>query len=122
MVENIRYPTVEHYFQSKKFEGTRFEYYILSLETPAETAREGKRRDLPLRPDWEEVKEEVMYRGLNAKFLTHSHELYNKLMDTGNEELVENSPYDYYWGVGRNGTGKNRLGILLMKLREELSA
>jgi predicted NAD-dependent protein-ADP-ribosyltransferase YbiA (DUF1768 family) len=43
-------------------------------------------------------------------------------MDTGNEELVENSPYDYYWGVGRNGTGKNRLGILLMKLREELSA
>jgi ribA/ribD-fused uncharacterized protein len=116
----LRYPTVEHYFQSKKFEGTRFEYYILSLETPKETAREGKRRDLPLRSDWEQVKEEVMFQALREKFLSDK-KLLNALIDTGNAKLVENSPYDYYWGVGRNGTGKNRLGELIMMLREVLA-
>lgn len=120
-INNIVYPTVEHYFQSKKFEGTIHEFYILHLETPKETAREGKRRDLPLRKDWEQVKEDVMYKALKAKFL-QSIDLYEMLMLTGDEELIEDSPYDYYWGVGRKGTGKNRLGVLLMKLREELKS
>jgi ribA/ribD-fused uncharacterized protein len=117
-LENLRYPTVEHYFQSKKFEGTRFEYYILSLETPIESAREGKRRDLPLRSDWEEVKEQVMYKALRAKFLSHR-ALFDSFMATGDQDLVENSPFDYYWGTGRDDSGKNRLGILLMRLRKE---
>lgn len=116
---NLRYPTVEHYFQSKKFEGTRFEYYILSLETPAETAREGKRRDLPLRKDWEDIKDEIMYKAIFHKFVSNG-DLSELLLKTGEEELVEISPYDSYWGVGRNGKGKNRLGILLMQFRKEL--
>jgi hypothetical protein len=101
-----------------KFEGTEYEEYIRTLNYPSETAREGKRRDLPLRKDWEEVKEDVMYRALKAKF--HNFHMWKKLMETGDKELIEDSPYDYYWGIGRNGTGKNRLGILLMKVREEL--
>lgn len=52
IIDGIMYPTVEHYFQSKKFEGTKYEDYIRQLKTPAETAKEGKRRDLPLRKDW----------------------------------------------------------------------
>jgi predicted NAD-dependent protein-ADP-ribosyltransferase YbiA (DUF1768 family) len=41
-------------------------------------------------------------------------------MDTGTEELIEDSPVDYYWGCGADGSGKNMLGKLLMELREEL--
>lgn len=118
-IEDVTYPTVEHYFQSMKFEGTEFESYIANLKTPKETAQEGKRRDLPLRKDWESIKEDVMYRGIKEKFIQNS-TLRSQLLNTGNNELIENSPYDYYWGIGKNGTGKNRLGILLMKLREEL--
>jgi hypothetical protein len=117
-IDGVIYPTVEHYFQSMKFEGTGYDEYIRNLRYPSETAREGKRRDLPLRPDWEEVKEDIMYKALKVKF--NNYTLQKKLLETGNKELVEDSPYDSYWGVGRNGTGKNRLGILLMKLREEL--
>ena len=39
---------------------------------------------------------------------------------TGDEELVEDSPNDYYWGRGRSGTGKNMLGRILMEVRDEL--
>jgi|SRR6185312_7786479 len=118
-INGVTYPTVEHYFQAKKFEGTQYEDYILKLKTPKETAREGKRRDFPLRKDWERVKENVMYEGLKAKF-TQNSELRALLCETEEKTLIEDSPYDYYWGVGRNKNGKNRLGVLLMKLREEL--
>lgn len=112
------YLTNEHYFQSKKFEGTEWEHYIRNLSSPADTAREGKRRDLPLRIDWERVKEQIMLDGLRHKFNAYG-ELKNKLLATDDALLIENSPYDYYWGCGRDGSGKNRLGHLLMVLRSE---
>ncbi|WP_081589256.1 MULTISPECIES: NADAR family protein [Fischerella] len=42
------------------------------------------------------------------------------LLSTGDEEIVENSPIDYYWGCGADGSGKNMLGIILMEVREIL--
>lgn len=30
-----------------------------------------------------------------------------------------NSPRDDFWGIGKNGNGKNMLGILLMEIRFE---
>ena len=45
-------------------------------------------------------------------------ELRERLLATGDEELVEDSPNDYYWGRGRSGTGKNTLGRILMEVRE----
>jgi ribA/ribD-fused uncharacterized protein len=120
MVDGKVYRTNEHYFQSQKFAGTEYEEYIRLLSTPAETAREGKRRDFPLRKDWESVKEEIMLTGLRAKFRDNF--LRHRLISTGDEILIEDSPYDFYWGVGRDGTGKNRLGILLMQVREELNS
>ena len=32
----------------------------------------------------------------------------------------ENSPFDYKWGVGKTGNGKNLLGKVLMEVREML--
>ena len=46
--------------------------------------------------------------------------LRDKLLATENRHLYENSPYDYYWGIGKEHTGKNRLGELLMQVRDEL--
>ena len=39
------------------------------------------------------------------------------LLDTGDEVIVENAPRDYYWGCGADGSGKNRLGEILMEVR-----
>lgn len=60
-----------------------------------------------------------MLRGLLRKFSTHS-DIREMLLSTGDEELVEKAPTDYYWGCGKSGTGRNRLGVLLMEVRKQL--
>ena len=42
------------------------------------------------------------------------------LLSTGNKMLVEASPYDDYWGIGKEFNGENKLGKILMKVREKL--
>lgn len=72
-----------------------------------------------LRPDWDQVKDQMMYECCMAKFLQHP-DLRLQLMETGDEYLIENSPVDWYWGCGADGTGKNMLGQTLMRIRTEL--
>lgn len=72
-----------------------------------------------MRPDWDQVKRQVMYECCLAKFLQHA-DLRKKLLDTGDEVLIEDSPIDWYWGCGADGTGKSVLGQVLMQIRTEL--
>ena len=60
-----------------------------------------------------------MYEALRAKFTQHE-ELKTILLDTADAELVEHTKGDAIWADGGDGSGKNLLGKLLVKLREEL--
>jgi len=40
------------------------------------------------------------------------------LINTGIDYLMENSPWDSYWGIGKNRKGENNLGCLLMSVRD----
>jgi ribA/ribD-fused uncharacterized protein len=115
------WPTVEHYFQAQKFPGSPFQEEIRLAATPARAKQLGRSRDHPLRPDWERVKEDVMRAAVLRKFESHEG-LAALLVGTGDEELVEAAPRDYYWGRGARGTGKNRLGHILMEVRAALRA
>lgn len=72
-----------------------------------------------MRPDWEDAKIDVMYDCVLAKF-TQNADLRAKLLSTGDEEIVEDSPIDSFWGCGVSGNGKNHLGKILMQVREDL--
>jgi diaminohydroxyphosphoribosylaminopyrimidine deaminase/5-amino-6-(5-phosphoribosylamino)uracil reductase len=72
-----------------------------------------------VRPDWDLVNVELMYKALKSKFMSHP-SLKSLLLSTSGATLVEASPSDLFWGAGREGEGLNYLGCLLMKLREEL--
>jgi N-glycosidase YbiA len=115
------WPTSEHYFQAQKFAGTPHEGELRQQPTPMLAAQMGRRRDLPFRPDWEAVKDEIMMTALRAKFTQHP-ELRELLLSTRDAELVEHTKNDSYWADGGNGSGRNRLGELLMELRAELAA
>jgi ribA/ribD-fused uncharacterized protein len=110
------WPTTEHYFQAQKFAGTPYEEQVRLAATPKQAALIGRDRRLPLRPDWEQVKDEVMRRAVMCKFETYT-QLRELLLATGDEEIVERNVRDEYWGCGKEGTGKNMLGCILMEVR-----
>ena len=116
-----RWPTSEHYFQAQKFAGTEHEEAVRRCKRPADAANIGRDRKLPLRRDWESVKDQIMLEVVRAKFTQHE-DLKAILLGTGDAKLVEHTTNDSYWGDGGDGSGKNRLGQLLMRVRDELRA
>lgn len=114
-----RWPTTEHFFQTMKFEGTGHAEDIRTCGTPMMAANLGRSRKLPLRRDWESVKNQVMLEAVRTKFSQHA-ELKALLLSTGDVRLVEHTENDSYWGDFGDGSGKNRLGLILMQVREEL--
>ena len=63
----------------------------------------------------------IMLAAALKKFETHE-ELRTLLLATSDEEIVEKSSSDYYWGCGADGSGLNKLGQTLMAVRAQLRA
>ena len=122
LYEGIVYPTNEHFFQAMKTLDQTERQKIANAETPGMAKRLG--RHVQLRPDWEQIKVDVMRTGLMLKFTDAA--LAEKLLATGDEELVEgNWWHDQTWGScfcpdHCRTPGRNLLGMLLMELRKEL--
>ena len=116
-LEGVYYKTVEHYFQAQKCVNKKEFQQIVNAETPALARKLGRR--VSLRKDWPEVKEEIMMKGVRAKF-TQNPEAKELLLKTGEAELIEGNTWrDTFWGVC-NGKGQNKLGKILMKIRKEV--
>ena len=114
-----RWPTSEHYFQAQKFLEKEHHESIRQAKSPMIAARMGRSRKLPLRKDWESVKDQIMREAVLAKFTQHE-ELRELLLSTGDAKLVEHTTNDSYWGDGGDGSGKNKLGLILMEVRDLL--
>jgi ribA/ribD-fused uncharacterized protein len=116
-IDGIMYGSVENYYQSHKSTNPE-DWERLSKIAPRLVKKEG--RKLPLRPDWEHVKFDVMIAGLRAKF---SHDPWrSQLLETNDDILIEwNNWGDRIWGVSiRDCMGRNMLGMALMQIREEI--
>jgi ribA/ribD-fused uncharacterized protein len=116
--DGVYWPTMEHFFQAQKFEDADYRERIRRATTPKEARSLGRSRAIPICSNWDSIRDEVMLRGLRLKFQRPKPR--EILLSTGDRELIEASPFDYYWGAGKSGTGKNRLGKLLMQVRDEL--
>ena len=115
--EGIIYPSSEHAFQAMKTVNHKERVKIANLKTPNDAKKYG--RTMTLRSDWEEVKVNEMSKVVLAKF-SQNRELREKLMNTGDAELIEENTWgDTFWGVC-DGTGYNLLGKILMLVRTAL--
>lgn len=118
--EGIVYPTNEHFFQAMKTLDNDERRQIANCLTPGQAKRMGRR--VALRSDWESVKEDVMLLGLCLKFADE--QLADWLLETDDEELIEGTTWhDNEWGncscpKCTNIEGKNKLGKLLMRVRD----
>ena len=115
--EGVEYPSVEHAFQAAKTPHAAERRAIRECSSPSQAKRVGKR--VELRDDWESVKVSIMESLVREKFSAHA-DLRTKLLETGERPLVEGNTWnDTFWGMCR-GHGKNHLGKILMRVREEL--
>ena len=126
-IDDKEYRSVENYFQSQRFVGSDDDYaeLVRNQANPALCRAMGRANESsktkPHKPraDWEAVREEVMYRGLLAKFKAHP-ELAAILDKTGEAVIEEESPLDDFWGIGKDGKGANMMGKTLMRVRRAL--
>jgi ribA/ribD-fused uncharacterized protein len=131
VVEGEKWPTVEHYYQAQKSLDRLYHHAIRNAPTPGAAKRltappAGPRRvskrswfrkhGVSPRSDWHEVKLEIMRRGDWAKFTQHS-DLTERLLATGEAELIEDSPSEPFWGTDSGGSGLNWAGRVLMEIR-----
>lgn len=111
-------PTVEHAYQASKADNIK----DMDLVCGARSAGVAKKlgRQISIRTDWDSIKDNTMLMLLRQKFKGHTDALGLQLMQTGDALLIEGNTWgDRYWGKC-NGTGLNKLGILLMQVRSEL--
>lgn len=118
-IEGTIWPTSEHYFQAQKFLDGEVRERVRTAKSPMVAAGIGRGKRDRRRADWDRMRDEVMLRAVRAKFSQHP-ELRELLLSTGDEEIVEHTPNDDYWGDGGDGSGANMLGKIVMMVRSEL--
>ena len=120
--EGITYRNSEAAFQAAKTKDFRLRRELSELN-PSQAKLKG--RHINLRPDWEEVKDNIMYEIVKDKF-TRNPNLKKLLLRTNSDILIEgNWWHDNYWGdchceKCQNKEGKNTLGLILMRVRDEI--
>ena len=122
VLEELTFPTVEHAFQAYKCKDPKDRVAFTKNISPAEAKRMG--RKVSLRKDWEDIKDDIMFSCLLIKF--KDERLKQMLLETGDTFLVEGTLWhDSYWGdcyceSCTNIKGQNKLGYMLMEIRDKL--
>ena len=118
LYEGRSYGSSEHLYQALKTDIPEIKELIRLAPTPNVARKLGQ--DVVLSPVWNSMKEEHMLATIRLKFEQNA-DIRKKLLMTDGFELVEYAPWgDTYWGVGKDLIGQNKLGKILMKVREEL--
>lgn len=121
MVEykGVLWTTSEHAYQAAKFTDMGISETIRAARSSHDAFKLGRTHADSIRPDWNEVKREVMEEIIRAKLAQHP-VIMKKLLETGAKEIIEDSPVDSFWGWGPDQNGENHLGRIWMKVRNEL--
>ena len=115
--------TLEHEYQARKTFIPADREYILSARTPMEAKLRGMK--VSVRPDWGNIQYGTMFCLVLKRFKSDRRLTY-KLLQTGKKQLINvNYYHDNFFGdcqcpKCKNITGQNRLGEILMIVRQML--
>ncbi|WLD58336.1 NADAR family protein [Salinispirillum sp. LH 10-3-1] len=120
-LDDFEWPTAEHYYQAMKYpDRARFDH--IRRANDVEQARKLGRGWLKRpRADWKSVRTIMLTRAIYTQARTHA-DFAAALLATGDQNIVETSQYDYFWGIGRDQRGQNQYGKVLQNVRAKLMA
>ena len=125
------YPSAEHYYQARKCEyANEPEKMQKVIEAPTPLEAKQIADEIKETPEWRGSHDGIMEEVVAAKFAQNK-ELACKLMETGVLSLNE-ATHNEHFGIGvainsraikdKSYKGKNKLGKILMNIRDELNA
>jgi ribA/ribD-fused uncharacterized protein len=132
-IDGVTFPTVEHYFQwskAKMFGDADIQGKIMKTASPKSAKAYGKKVKNFDGEAWNEKRDSVMRVAVKAKLMQHP-DILKKLRETGTRPIAEADPRGKYWGIGTSAEtskakdvsrwpGQNKMGKILMELRDEL--
>ncbi|UTF61051.1 NADAR family protein [Gilvimarinus sp. DA14] len=118
-LEGKHWPTVEHYYLAMRLIREEDQEKVRQATGVMAARKAAKGWFRKKRGDWKQVQTVVMTRAVYTKMRSYP-PLTEKLLATGNETLVEDSQFDYFWGCGRDKRGDNHYGKVLMNVRAKL--
>jgi hypothetical protein len=118
-MEGILFMTSEHAYQYSKFSDADIKEKIKNARSGYEAKMIAVENADLISLDWNERSLEVMEQILRLKLAQHPH-IKDKLIETGDRDIIEASPTDSFWGWGSDKKGENHHGKIWMKLRKEL--
>jgi ribA/ribD-fused uncharacterized protein len=118
-LDDIEWPSVEHYINAMRFEDGNYREKIRLAPHPTLAHKLGKSWFKKKRSDWKKTRDAYMTRAIWIKCKTYP-EVAQELLDTGDRPFLETSNFDYYWGCGRDTRGQNKYGLVLQAVRDRL--
>lgn len=120
MWRGFKFDTSEAVYHWEKFpEYPNLQDYIRNAPSAHDAYHFAQRYKSLYRPDWDNVKVNIMREILLEKVKQHPY-VKQKLSETGDRELIEDSWRDNFWGWGPNKDGRNVLGKLWMEIRDSI--
>lgn len=119
VVDGQEFKTLEHAYHYKKFIKNNPDIAISVKKSPSPWAamKIAKSNKIHVRIDWNEEKVKIMEDLVRQK-LEQNEDVKMILEKTGTRTIVENSPWDSFWGYGSDGKGENMMGKIWMKVRD----
>ena len=115
----VDWMTSEHAYQAAKFKDASIVEKIKNARSAHGAKKIARAHSDKKLENWREIKLGIMEKIVRAKLEQHSY-IRRKLLETGDMEIIENSPEDSFWGRGPDWKGENHMGKIWMKLRAEL--
>lgn len=134
VVDGITYNTAEQFMmamKAKHFGDTEMLTRIMATKDPRKQKAFGREVRKFDPAEWSNVSKSYVYTANLSKFSDPT--MIKHLLDTGDKEIVEASPYDKIWGIGLSENdpdrldkakwrGTNWLGEVLMQVRDTLNS
>lgn len=119
LLDDVQWKTAEHYYQACKFKDLAYAEKIILAKDGQQAYQLGNRWLKRKNSDWKTKRQLYMTRALFRKVKEYP-EVAQVLLETGDALLVETSQYDYFWGLGRDQRGENKLGKVWMDIRKRI--
>ena len=116
--KGVLYSTVEHAYHCQRYSDPKIQDEIrsaLSAYKAWEVSQKYKSQQIE---NFDEQKASVMEDICRSKLAQHT-DVETALRVSADSVIIKDFP-DSFWGIGMDGSGKNTMGLIWMKLRGEL--